>query len=409
MHLLIIGAGIGGLSTALMLAEQGISCSVLEQAPEIREVGVGINILPHAVKHLARLGLLGELEANAIPTGTLILANRFGQEVWREVRGAKAGYDVPQFSIHRGRLQKILLDAVRERVGDVVRVDHRLTGFVQADGAATALFETAQGPVTLQADGLIGADGIHSVVRKGLFPDQGPPLWSGVMMWRGARDWPKFLDGNSMTILGGRREKLVVYPIAPGTTEDTRLTNWVINIGIAAPGSPLPQSEDWSREGARQALLKRIDRFSSPLLDVRGLLESTPQFWEHPMCDRDALPFWSKDRVTLLGDAAHPMYPMGSNGAGQAILDAACLSRELGARKTVIDAFKAYEAERLPLTAEVVRRNRLGGPEMVIDRVEELAPDGFDDIEALLPYPERLRLSNEYAETAGFSQARVNA
>jgi 5-methylphenazine-1-carboxylate 1-monooxygenase len=408
MTIIIAGAGIGGLATALLLHAKGIECEVYEQAPEVQELGVGLNLLPHAVKILADQGLLPDLAAKGIETDLLILANRFGQEIWREPRGRKAGYDVPQFSFHRGHLQTILLNAVKARLGAVIKVGHRLVGFSQDEGSVTAQFDTGGYIVDVRGTALIGADGIHSVVRDQLFPNQGPPVWSGVTMWRGAHDWPQFLSGNSMTILGGSREKLIIYPIGPGKTEGTRLTNWAINLGVGEPGSAPPQRQDWSRPGAREDLLSRVSRFESPLLDVRGLLEASPAFWEYPMCDRDPLPYWTQGRVTLLGDAAHPMYPMGSNGAGQAILDAGQLAEEVGSGLDLPQALARYERVRLPATAEVVRRNRLGGPEMVIDKVEALAPDGFDKIDDILPFAERKKILDDYAAIASFSKEDVN-
>ncbi len=406
MRIIIVGAGVGGLVTALALHERGIACTVYEQAPELLELGVGINVLPHAVKKLTELGLLDQLNARAIETDDLIYSNRFGQTIWRGPRGKAAGYDVPQFSVHRGRLQTMLLEAVRQRIGPV-HSGHKLIGFEQEESSVTARFETESGEVSVEGDVLIGADGIHSQTRRILFPDQGQPLWNGILMWRGAIEWPRFLTGRSMIVSGGMAEKLVVYPIAPGATDDTALTNWVLNVRVGESGPP-PQRQDWTRRGAREQLLARIERFSNPHVDVRALVESTPEFWEWPMCDRDPLPYWSKGRVTLLGDAAHPMYPTGSNGAGQAILDAALLAEKLASAGTVWQALQAYEQERLPQTADVVMRNRRGGPEMVIDKVEELAPDGFSDIESVLPLEDRRKMLEEYAAVAGYSQTQVN-
>lgn len=408
MKVIIAGAGIGGLATALSLHARGIDCAIYEQAPEVRELGVGINILPHAVKRLAKLGLLDELDANAIRTEELLYTNRFGQTVWHETRGKAAGYDVPQFSVHRGRLQTILLNAVLKRLGPVIHVGHRLIGFGQGDSSILARFSRGGGGVSVEGDVLIGADGIHSLTRSILFPDEGPARWSGITMLRGAIEWPEFLTGRSMIISGGIDEKLVIYPIGAGSGEDRVLTSWVLNIMVGAAGAPAPRKMDWTRPGAREELLARSDRFSNPYLDIRGMLEATPRFWESPMCDRDPLPYWSLGRVTLLGDAAHPMYPMGSNGAGQAIIDADTLADKLAGSTDIQGALQAYERERLPVTAEVVRRNRLGGPEIVIDKVQELSPDGFSDIESVLPLAERRRMVEEYASSAGFSKERVN-
>jgi 2-polyprenyl-6-methoxyphenol hydroxylase-like FAD-dependent oxidoreductase len=392
MKAIVVGGGIGGLTTALMLHARGIAAEVYEQADAIRELGVGINTLPQAIEELAALGLLDRLDAVAIRTHELFYLNRFGQEVWREKRGLGAGHPVPQFSIHRGRLQAVIRDAVSERLGPgAIRTGCRLTGFEQDEDGVTARFVDYDGnPVaTARGDVLIGADGIHSVVRSRIAPDEGPPKWNGLMLWRGARDWPCFLDGRSMIVAGGLEAKVVVYPIASGETEGSRLTNWAVIGRTGEPGSTPPRREDWSRPGSFEELAPHIAGFRLGAVDAVALMRDTPVFWEYPMCDRDPLPAWTAGRVTLLGDAAHPMYPVGSNGASQAILDARALANALAAAETPKAALAAYEAERLPKTAAIVLGNRQGGPEGVIDAVEALAPDGFEDIEAVMPYAER--------------------
>lgn len=411
MKAIIIGGGIGGLTAALMLHQRGIQATVFEQAPEVREVGVGINTLPHAIAELAELGLLPVLDSVAIRTHELVYMNRFGQTVWREPRGMHAGFKVPQFSIHRGRLQKLLYDAVIERLGpDAVRTGRRLLGFIEDEGGVTAHFADSrwgeQGE-SMRGDVLIGADGIHSLVREHFFPDQGPPSWNGIKMWRGAIDWPRFLDGDSMIIAGGMQAKLVLYPIAEGSRPDTRLTNWVVNVRIG-DAAKLPQRETWSRTGRFEDVLPFARRFSVPGVDIIAMIKKTPVFWEYPMCDRDPLPRWTHGRVTLLGDAAHPMYPVGSNGASQAILDARCLADSLARAEHPRHGLTVYEAERLPKTAEISTLNRLGGPERVIDAVEALAPNGFDDVERVLSYTRREAIVKSYAGKAGFTQAQVN-
>ena len=410
MQVIIIGGGIGGLATALMLHARGIDCEIYEQSDAVRELGVGINTLPHAIRELAELGLLDRLDAVAVRTYELFYTNRFGQEIWREPRGTDAGYEYPQFSVHRGRLQGVIYDAVRSRLGESrIHTGHRLGAFTQDDAGVTAYFFDRNGShrATTRGDVLVGADGIHSAVREALYPNEGPARWNGSMLWRGAIDWPQFLTGRSMVIAGGMAAKLVIYPIAEGSRPNHRLTNWAVLVKIAEPGEA-PRKEDWSRLGRLEELMPHVQRFRIPYVDAKALIEASPEFWEYPLCDRDPLPRWSHGRVTLLGDAAHPMYPVGSNGASQAILDARCLADRLVGAEHPWHALWTYEQERLPMTAQVVRMNRKGGPEGVIDAVEERAPDGFSNVDDVLPFEQRKAIVRGYASTAGFAREQVN-
>jgi 2-polyprenyl-6-methoxyphenol hydroxylase-like FAD-dependent oxidoreductase len=410
MKAIIVGGGVGGLTTAVMLHARGIDCEVFEQAETIRELGVGINTLPHAIKELAQIGLLERLDAVAIRTYELFYANRFGQTVWHELRGTDAGFDVPQFSIHRGRLQNVIFQAARARLGESkVHAGCRLGGYTQDESGVTAYFFDRGGVHhrTVRGDVLIGADGIHSFVRAQLFPAEGPARWNGTMLWRGAVDWPQFMTGRSMIIAGGMEAKFVLYPIAAGSAPDRRLTNWAVMAKVSEGGVP-PRKEDWSRPGRWDDLRPYVQRFKLPYVDVTHLIEATGEFWEYPLCDREPLPRWSHGRVTLLGDAAHPMYPVGSNGASQAILDARCLADHLLKAEHPAHALWAYEQDRLAPTAKIVRMNRKGGPEGVVDAIEQLAPDGFANIDDVLGYEQRKAIVRGYASTAGFAQAQVN-
>ncbi|WP_315812708.1 flavin-dependent oxidoreductase [Bradyrhizobium sp. SZCCHNR2028] len=410
MKAIIVGGGIGGLTTALMLRARGIDCELFEQADAIRELGVGINTLPHAIRELAQLGLLDRLDEVAIRTYELFYLTRRGQEVWHETRGLDAGHDVPQFSIHRGRLQSVIHQAVVERLGpEKVHTGCRLGAFTQDEGGVTAYFfdRTGSHVHTVRGDVLIGADGIHSKVRQTLFPNEGAPCWNGLMLWRGATDWPVFLTGRSMIIAGGLNAKAVIYPIAEGSSPATRLTNWAVLVRIGDANTAPPRREDWSRLGKTDELMPHVNGFSIPQVDFAAMVRATPEFWEYPCCDRDPLPTWSSGRVTLLGDAAHPMYPVGSNGASQAILDARALADALARSEHPRQALMAYEQKRLPMTAEIVASNRRGGPEGVIDAVEQLAPQGFTDINTILNYEAREGIVRGYASRAGFAARMV--
>lgn len=406
MKVIIVGAGIGGLTAALMLHKRGVRAEVYEQSPEVREVGVGINTLPHAIRELAEVGLLPALDKVGIRTRELVYYNRQGQEVWREPRGTDAGHPVPQFSIHRGRLQKVIHDAVIERLGpDAMKTGLSLSGFMQDEGGVTTHFTDAVkggAGTTVRGDILVCADGIHSAGRRHFYPKEGAPCWNGVLMWRGATEWTSWGDGKTMAIGGGMGAKFVLYPIAE-LGDGKQLMNWVVNVKMADGKTSPPPKESWSRPALRSLVLPYARRFTIPDFDVAALVEATPQAFEYPMCDRDPLPRWTFGRVTLLGDAAHPMYPVGSNGASQAILDARSLADALQRAEHPCQALWEYERDRLPTTAEVVRLNRKGGPERVIDEVEKLAPGGFDQVDSVLSRAERQAIVSGYAGKAGFA------
>ena len=360
--IIIAGGGVGGLTLALMLHRRGIPCQVFEAVPEVRPLGVGINALPHSMRELAELGLLPRLDATGIRTRRLTYANHLGQPIWSEPRGLHAGHEAPQYSLHRGRLQAMLWDAAVERLGAAgPRPGHRLTGFTQDGSSVTVRFEAPDGRAGMVAGAaLVGADGIHSSLRAILHPSDGGIRWNGITMWRGAVDWPAFDGGDAMVIAGDAVAKLVLYPIAPGGTPGTRLTNWVIYARTAEPGDALPARESWSRTGRYADFQHLVERLHLPFIDTAALIRATVDIFEYPMVDRDPLPWWTQSRVTLLGDAAHPMYPVGSNGASQAILDARCLA-DLLAAEPVGNALAQYEAIRRPATADIVRSNRAGG------------------------------------------------
>ena len=412
MHVLIVGGGIGGLAAALSLHDAGIGCTVFEQVRELRELGVGINTLPHAIKELAALGLLPALDRAGIRTRELIYANRFGQVVWRELRGTDAGFDTPQFSIHRGKMHTVLLDAVRERLGEhAVRAGRRLVSFADQGDRMVARFEQREGGEAFDVEGdvLVGADGIHSGVRAAFYPGEGAPVWNGMMLWRGAADWPVHADGRTMVIAGGMGQKFVFYPIhADPAQPQHRLTNWAVMARIGDGSGLPPRREDWNRAGQWHEVEPFVrDRFRLDFVDPLALIGASGTFYEYPMCDRDPLPRWSFGRATLLGDAAHPMYPVGSNGASQAVLDARSLARHLVAGDAV-SALAAYDAERRQMTAEIVLNNRKGGPERVIDVLEERAPQGFGDVDAVASHAEREAIVRGYASMAGFAREQVN-
>ena len=406
MTILIAGGGIGGLALALMLQQRGIAAEIHEAAAEIRPLGVGINALPHAIAELAAIGLLPALDAIGIRTRSLTYANQRGQTIWTEARGIHAGHAVPQFSLHRGHLHGLLWHTAVQRLATPPHTAHRLLDATQTGGRVVARFQRPDGAIdTAEGAALIGADGIHSALRAALHPQDAGVRWNGIQMWRGAADWPAFDGGDAMVIAGDAVAKLVLYPIGPGATPGTRLTNWVIYARVADGSTRPPHRESWSRRGAYADFRPLVERLVLPFIDPAALIGATADIFEYPMCDRDPLPWWTQGRITLLGDAAHPMYPVGSNGASQAILDARCLADLLAARP-VPDALAAYDAARRPATTAVVHSNRAGGPERVIDLAAARAPDGFADIADIATPDELAGVVRGYAQLAGFAAPR---
>jgi 2-polyprenyl-6-methoxyphenol hydroxylase-like FAD-dependent oxidoreductase len=396
-----VGGGIGGLALALSLHQAGVSCRVFEAAPEVHPLGVGINLLPHAMRELSELGLQEELAACAIETRELAFFSRHGQFIYREARGRYAGYDWPQLSIHRADLHRVLLEATRHRLGsDAVLLDHRLTKLEQDSYGVTLHFDNAapqRGRIA------IGCDGIHSAVRRQLHPNEGPPKYSGVNMWRGAVRWPGYLGGDTMVSTGWMTVgKTVIYPIRPGTPEsgDRPLINWVAEIEQAEA-----VRQDWTGRGRLADMMPAFSGLRFDWLDITGMIESTEEILEYPMVDRDPLPRWTLGRITLLGDAAHPMYPRGSNGAGQAIVDARCLAGTIKRMGASEQALQTYEAVRGPATAQVVLTNRSNPPDAILREVWQRSGGArFERIEDVISTAELAAISERYKKVAGFDR-----
>lgn len=401
MDIVIAGGGIGGLTAALALHARGHRVTVLEAVREPKPLGVGINLLPHAVAVLDELGLLPALRGMAVETSALVFANRHGQAIYRDARGLEGGYSHPQFSIHRGQLQMRLWAEAGARV--TLLGGQRVVGVRDDGGKAIALIETADGPRELAADLVVGADGIHSALRRRLAPDEGAPCWRGVMMWRGTSWAPPFLDGRTMVQAGHSRAKFVVYPIGAPRADGLQLINWIADRRVRepTPGLTAPDRADWSRAGRLDDLLPTFGSWHFDWLDVPGLITRAEQMLEWPMVDRDPLPRWRLGRSTLLGDAAHPMVPIGSNGATQAVMDAQALAAALSAHTDLDTALAAYEDERRPLCARIVAMNRQEGLDAILDRVEALAPDGFARLADVIDLAEVAAEINAYKAAAG--------
>lgn len=403
-EVLIAGAGIGGLTLALQLHRVGVPCRIIEAAPELAPLGVGINILPHASRELQRLGLEAELDAVAVHTRDARFYNRFGQFIFGEPLGHLAGYESPQYSIHRGDLQDVLLKAVRERLGnDAVQMGTKLITAEQDASGVTAIVETADGEQRIPASVLVGCDGVHSAVRSYLHPNLGGPRYSGCTMWRGVTEWPPFLDGASLVRAGWLTTgKMVIYPIRDDIDgKGTQLVNWVAELD-----TPQRSDRDWNREGSIEDIIGPFEDWHFDWLDVPAMMRAAHQVLEYPMVDQEPLSQWSFGRVTLLGDAAHPMVPRGSNGAGQAILDTYSLAERLASMDDPVGALTAYDDDRREATSRVVLTNRVNPPDAILREVYERTGDRpFDRIEDVISTEEMEKMIGAYRTTAGYSLA----
>jgi 2-polyprenyl-6-methoxyphenol hydroxylase-like FAD-dependent oxidoreductase len=402
-EILIVGGGIGGLTLALELHARGIACRVFESANELKAVGVGVNLLPHATRALGGLGLVPALSRVAVETQEAAFFNRFGQLIYREPLGRRAGYEWPQFSIHRGDLQAVLIEAVRSRLGaDRLHLGWHCEGFAQdAHGVSLKLKDRE----IVEGKAVIACDGIHSMIRRQLYPAEGEPRYSGVNMWRGVTRWKPVLTGASMTRAGWLKTgKLVHYPIRNDVdAEGRQLVNWLWEIE-----TPEYKRWDWNRQASVEDFIAGVEGWRIDWLDVPAFFRAAEVVLEYPMVDKDPLPAWSFGRVTLLGDAAHPMVPRGSNGAGQAILDAQCLASCLQTESSVEGALKAYEAQRLAPTANVVLENRRNPPDAILREVFERTGDRpFERLEEVISAAELQALSERYKKVAGYDKTTL--
>jgi 2-polyprenyl-6-methoxyphenol hydroxylase-like FAD-dependent oxidoreductase len=407
---IIVGAGIGGLTLGLALHGAGIPCRIFESAAEIKPVGVGINLLPHATKELAALGLEADLAKVAIATSDATFFNRFGQLIYQEPLGVAAGYANPQFSIHRGDLQMILLEAFVARAGrDRLSTNlHCLA--VEQDGSGVSV-RFSDGPggsqrSTIRGRAAIACDGINSAVRKQFFPGEGEPRYSGVNMWRGVTRWKPILSGASMVRAGWLSHgKMVIYPIRHAGADGLQLINWVAEIE-----TPVYRKRDWNRPGALDDFMPAFADWHFDWLDVPAFIRAADHVLEFPMVDQDPLPRWSFGRATLLGDAAHPMVPRGSNGAGQAIVDARALTSALLEHEDPVAALAVYEKQRLEATTRIVLTNRTNPPDAILREVFERTRDRpFASIDDVISREELLALSEGYKKIAGYSKEALRS
>jgi 5-methylphenazine-1-carboxylate 1-monooxygenase len=409
MKVIVVGGGIAGLSLALSLHQAGIAVRLYEAVQDLRPLGVGINLQPTAVRELTELGLDAELAEIGIATQQLSYFNKFGQLVWSESRGLSAGYKWPQYSIHRGQLQMMLLRAARLRVGqDSIRNGLRLISFEQARTHIKATFRDAETGTVVLDDGdiLVGADGIHSTVRRLLYPNEGAPHFAGQLLWRAAVDAEPFLGGHTMIVAGHFNQRVVVYPIGKSAKEGQLLTNWICQMTVT---DSAPPREDWNRLVSSKQILEAFDGWRFPWLDIPALIRRTPAIYEFPLVDRNPVEAWTFGHVTLVGDAAHPMQPIGSQAGSQAIIDARMLSAALLNESNPTEAIKRYDAERRPTMNDIVLRNRHFGPEAALQLVEERAPHGFEQIDDVVSRQDLQNIVEVFSSAAGLNAETVNS
>jgi len=404
--ILIAGGGIAGLVMGLTLHQLGLPFQVFERVAEPRPLGVGINLQPNSIRELFDLGLEAELEAIGVRTRQYGFYSKSGREIWVEPRGLHAGYHWPQYSIHRGQFQMMLLRVLRERAGDgAVITGAGVAGYETSGTGATLILTDGR---RFDGDVILAADGIHSAIRKQMVPGEGDPIWNGAIMWRGTTQARHFLGGNAMFLAGHDSQRFVAYPISAEDPE-TGLAeiNWIAELRVD-PSRALSKG-DWNRPADKADFSPAFDGWDFGWVDCPAMIRASGVVYEYPMVDREPLPSWTDGCVTLIGDAAHATYPVGSNGASLAIIDARLLGaafRDHGVNRA---ALLAYDAAQRPRVERVLRANRGKGPDAVMQMVEDRCGGVFDDIETVIPRAELAAHAEKYKQLSGFSVEVLNA
>ncbi len=410
---LIAGAGIGGLATALTLQQIGVPCLVFESVPELKPLGVGINLQPNAVRELYELGFgVDALDTIGVRTQEWALVGLNGNDVYTEPRGLLAGYKWPQYSVHRGKLQMLLYQAALDRLGaDAIRTGVKVVGYRNdpAGRGVTALLEARDGQrFEIAGSLLIAADGLHSAVRQQMHPTQPPIQWGGAVMWRGVTPGQPIRTGASFVGLGTHRQRVVFYPISQ-PDPDTGLAdiNWIAEITMDNTGG-WPEG-DWNRRVRHEEFMHHFQQWNYDWIDIPAMLRGATDVYEYPMIDREPVPTWRDGNTVLLGDAAHVMYPTGSNGASQAIIDARVLGAALLEHGVGTRAARAYDEQLCPEISPLILRNRGAGPFGLLNLLDERCGGVFDDIDAVIPPAERDEFMHRYKVAAGFAAEKLNA
>jgi 2-polyprenyl-6-methoxyphenol hydroxylase-like FAD-dependent oxidoreductase len=409
MQVIVVGGGIAGLTMALSLHQVGIAVRVYEAVRDLEPLGLGLHLQPAAVRELVELGIGDDLARAGIVTDELRFFNKFGQPIWQEKRGLSAGYKWPHYGIHRGQLQILLLRAVRARIGhENIRTGLRLVAFDQTRDLVAARFSGGNSATIISdcADVLIGADGIHSTVRRHLYPMEREPRFARQVLWRSVVDTEPFLGGHTMIIAGHYHQRIVAYPIARSPNPGRTLTNWICHTTV--PDEHALPPEDWNRRVSKEKVLAAFGGWRFRWLEMPELIEKTPEIYEFPLVDRDPVEAWSCGRVTLVGDAAHPMYPISGQAGSQAIIDARVLTAALLATTDAVEALQSYDSARRPLVNGITLRNRQFGSEAALQIVEERAPNGFAAIEDVISQDELQAISASFSKAAGIDSETVN-
>lgn len=411
MTVLIAGAGIAGLSLALTCEQIGVPFKVFEATSALRPLGVGINLQPNAVRELFDLGLEEALADIGVQTREYGMFSKYGLEIWTEPRGKWAGYNWPQYSIHRGELQMLLYRTLVDRAGpECVETGWRAIGFENTGDGAVLHLESSAGTGKRRETGtlIVGADGIHSALRAQMEPGEGPPVWGGAILWRATSRAKPFRTGATMALIGHDTQRIVAYPISKPDPDTGHVNmNWIAELRYD-PGAGW-NKEDWNREANIEDFLPAFSDWAFDWINAPELITTAEKVFEYPMVDRDPLERWTYGAVTLIGDAAHATYPVGSNGASQAIVDARKLGHYLLEHGVTPRALEAYEAELLPATRKIVLTNRSGGgPDAVLQMIEDRCGGKFDAIEDVASLEELAEHAEKYKKIAGFSIDALN-
>lgn len=409
MTVIVAGGGIAGMTMALTCHELGLPVIVHESVSQLQPSGVGINLQPNAVRELYDLGLETQLDQIGVPAKEWALVGRNGNDVWAEPRGLDAGYLWPQYSVHRGRLQMLLYEEVLRRLGpNAVTTGSRLLSYESHDDNIRVSFQSGSGKVTsIEGSVLVGADGLHSAARHQMFPNEGPPVWGGPVMWRGTSEAVPIRTGASFVLVGKLDQRFVCYPIShPDPSTGLATINWIAELTYDT--SQDWGDSDWNREVPVTKFLDQFQDWAFDWLDIPALIRGASTVYEYPMVDRDPIENWVDGRCVLIGDAAHVMYPVGSNGASQAIVDARVLGAAMQQLGVSVAALKSFEGAMLQDVNELVLRNRGAGPIGILGLVEERCGGVFDDIEDVIPREEIEDYMARYKAAAGFAIETLN-